>query len=140
MWWKINQKGFDKANNQIWYCKHYHRHYVFKRKDIHDRLWIYRYIDFLLGNKKIKDFNVSKLTFYQKISKFRNTNIFLPGDSQQYDQIFVDALWLWYIFWCIIFIYFLRLYSKIKPFKMSLQEYLTNYRKTILYENNKVFQ
>ena len=66
---KLIKKGFDKANNQIWYCKHYHRHYVFKRKDIHD------------------------------ISKFRNTNIFLPGDSQQYDQIFVDALWLWYIFW-----------------------------------------
>ena len=33
-------------------------------------------IDFLLDNKKIKDFNVSKSTFYQKINKF------------------VDALWL----------------------------------------------
>ena len=44
--------------------------------------------------KKIKDFNVSKSTFYRKISKFRNTNIFLPEDRQQYDQIFVDALWL----------------------------------------------
>ena len=27
-------------------------------------------IDFLLDNKKIKDFNVSKSTFYQKINKF----------------------------------------------------------------------
>ena len=45
---KLIKKCFDKANNQIWYCKHCHRHYVFKRKDIHDRLWIYRYIDFLL--------------------------------------------------------------------------------------------
>ena len=44
--------------------------------------------------KKIKDFNVSKSTFYRKISKFRNTNIFLPEDRQQYNQIFVDALWL----------------------------------------------
>ena len=42
-------------------------------------------IDFLLDNKKIKDFNVSKSTFYRKISKFRNTNIFLPEDRQQYD-------------------------------------------------------
>jgi len=33
-------------------------------------------IDFLLENKKIKDFNVSKSTFYRKISKFRNTNNF----------------------------------------------------------------
>ena len=32
--------------------------------------------------KKIKDFNVSKSTFYRKISKFRNTNIFLPEDRQ----------------------------------------------------------
>ena len=32
---KLIKKGFDKANNQIWYCKHCHRHYVFKRKDIH---------------------------------------------------------------------------------------------------------
>ena len=81
---KLIKKGFDKANNQIWYCKHCHKHYVFKRKDIHNRIWIYRYIDF----------NVSKSTFYRKISKFRNTNIFLPEDRQQYDQIFVDALWL----------------------------------------------
>ena len=49
---KLIKKGFDKANNQIWYYKHCHRHYVFKRKDIHDRLWIYRYIDFLLENKR----------------------------------------------------------------------------------------
>ena len=48
---KLIKKGFDKANNQIWYCKHYHRHYVFKRKDIHDRLWTYRYIDFLLEKR-----------------------------------------------------------------------------------------
>ena len=27
-------------------------------------------IDFLLENKKIKDFNVSKSTFYRKINKF----------------------------------------------------------------------
>ena len=40
---KLIKKGLDKANNQIWYCKHCHRHYVFKRKDIHDRLWVYRY-------------------------------------------------------------------------------------------------
>ena len=76
---KLIKKGFDTANNQIWYCKHCHKHYVFKRKDNHDRLWIYRYIDFLSENKKIEDFNVSKSTFYRKISKFRNTNIFLPG-------------------------------------------------------------
>ncbi len=68
---KLIKKGFDKANNQNWYCKHCHRHYVFKRKDINDRLWTYRYIDFLLENKKIKDFNVSKSIFYRKISKFR---------------------------------------------------------------------
>ena len=67
---KLIKKGFDKANNQIWYCKHCHRYYVFKRKDNHDRLWIYRYIDFLLENKKIRDFNVSKSTFYRKINKF----------------------------------------------------------------------
>ena len=61
----------------------------------------------ILDNKKIKDFKVSKSTFYRKISKFRNTNIFLLEDRQQYDQIFVGALWLWYIFdvlylfiWC----------------------------------------
>ncbi len=71
LWAKLIKKGFDKANNQIWYCKHCHRHYVFKRKDINDRLWTYRYIDFLLENKKIKDFNVSKSIFYRKISKFR---------------------------------------------------------------------
>ena len=47
-----------------------------------------------MNNKKIKDFNVSKSTFYWKIKQFRNTNIFLPEDNQQYDQIFVDALWL----------------------------------------------
>ena len=77
---KLIKKSFDKANNQIWYCKHYHRHYVFK----------------------IKDFNVSKLTFYRKINKFRNTNIFLPGDSQQYDQI---------LCWCLmVVIYFLMYY------------------------------
>ena len=29
---KLIKKGFDKANNQIWYYKHCHRHYVFKRK------------------------------------------------------------------------------------------------------------
>ena len=43
---------------------------------------------------KEKDFNLSKSTFYRKISKFRNTNIFLPEDRQQYNQIFVDTLWL----------------------------------------------
>ena len=50
---KLIKKGFDKTNNQIWYCKHYHRHYVFKRKDINNRLWIYRYVDFLLSNKRL---------------------------------------------------------------------------------------
>ena len=29
---KLIKKGFDTANNQIWYCKHCHKHYVLKEK------------------------------------------------------------------------------------------------------------
>ena len=51
---------------------HCHRHYVFKRKDIHERLWIYRYINFLLENKKI--FEELELKNYSELENFMNSN------------------------------------------------------------------
>lgn len=31
---KLIKKCIDKDNNQIWYCKHCHKHHVFKTKGI----------------------------------------------------------------------------------------------------------
>lgn len=91
---KLIKKGFDKAKNQIWYCKQCKKYHIFKRKDIQNKLWLYRYFDFLLNKKSIKDLNISKSIFYRKISKFRNTNIFLPIDTCECQQLFIDALWI----------------------------------------------
>ena len=67
---KLIKKGLDKVNNQFDIVSIVTDIMFLKEKTFMIDYESTDMIDFLLDNKKIKDFNVSKSTFYRKINKF----------------------------------------------------------------------
>ena len=89
---KMIKYGTAKSGNQIWRCNHCSKSKVFKRKDIKNKKWIERYIDFVLCIKTIKDFNCSRSNFDFNTSQLKYVNIAPPPVLTIYKQIHVDGI------------------------------------------------
>jgi hypothetical protein len=90
---KLKKMGHSSVGKQRWYCKSCLKSTSFKRKDLLDGLWLYRYIQKVLG-KTFEQLGVKKSLYYLRTKIFREKNIFLPEIKDIFDQIYLDAIWL----------------------------------------------
>lgn len=91
---KLKKNGKYLNGKQRWYCPNCKDSHSFKRKDIKTKIWLSRFVNYLLHKRTQSDYGVHRSTFIRNTKNFFKSNMFIPQTGEVHKVIYLDAIWV----------------------------------------------